>query len=204
MAECDICTILAHKEEFNLIYEDELCFAILHENPSAIGHVMVIPVKHAAIIEELDDKSVERMFVVANKVSSAIFDTIGAHGTNILLNNGHDAGQELPHVIVHVFPRRENDSINFEWSPKQATPAQLKNTQSMIQTYSDYIFSGKESTARVAVKSDPDTQTDDVNIVKSVPGNDKEDKDDDSWSHDEEIKKKNKEDYLTRSLRRVP
>ncbi len=154
MANCDICKILENKESFKVIFEDDLCFAILHESPAIEGHSLVIPKKHAPIMEELDDKSAERLFVIANKISTSVFDTLGAHGTNIFVNNGIDAGQELPHVVLNVLPRKEKDNINLEWQAKKATDGELKTSQSMIKSVSEYIFHGKDQLPEAAVKKE--------------------------------------------------
>lgn len=151
---CDICDILKNKEIFNFIYEDELCFAILHENPSFPGHCLVIPKEHVPILEELDDKITEHLLIIANKVSTAIFETIGAHGTNIVLNNGLDSGQELPHLVLNVIPRKDKDGINFEWPPKKIANDALKAIQTKIKIFSDAIFSGKDKLPSAKIKHD--------------------------------------------------
>ena len=154
MVDCDICKILENKTAFKFIYEDDLCFAILHESPAIQGHVIVIPKKHVAILEELDDNVVEHLYIISNKISTAIFDTLGAHGTNIIINNGTAAGQELPHVVINILPRKENDNIKLEWQPKQVSDAELKTTQSMINSYSDNIFSGKDILPDIKIKQE--------------------------------------------------
>lgn len=143
--DCDICKIIPNKEEFNLIYEDEICLAILHESPSNEGHVLVIPKKHYTIIEEVDDKDLEHIFLVANKISMSVFETLGAHGTNILINNGPNAGQTHSHFMINVIPRYENDEINFDWDMKQADQNELDQTLELLISKSDSIFFGNES-----------------------------------------------------------
>ena len=134
MTECDVCKIVNNKEAFHVIYEDEICFALLHESPAVPGHTMVIPKTHTTIIEELDDKIVEHLFVVCNKVSTILFDKLGAHGTNVIVNNGIDAGQDLPHVVINVLPRSENDGLDFEWTPKQSGQQVLESLQKKNQS----------------------------------------------------------------------
>jgi histidine triad (HIT) family protein len=158
--KCDICSIVENKKSFKLIYEDELVFAILHESPAVLGHVLVIPKKHAPILEELDDNLSDQLFVVANKISSLLFEVLGAHGTNILINNGIGAGQELPHLVLNVIPRKENDSLNFEWQPKKASESELKTTQSMIRTFSDNIFSGRDNLPEIQIKQEEEVEED--------------------------------------------
>ena len=167
MTDCDVCKILENKDSFKLIYEDEVCFSILHESPAVPGHSLVIPKKHSTIFEETDDDIVKHIFVVANKISSAIFDTIGAHGTNIIVNNGHAAGQELPHLVVHVLPRKEGDGLNFEWQPKQSSPEELKTTLSMMSVYAEHIYSGKDKLPEVKVKNSPKPSGEDY-LVKGL------------------------------------
>jgi histidine triad (HIT) family protein len=41
---------------------------------------------------------------------------LGANGVNIMQNNGRAAGQEVPHVHVHVIPRFENDGHHWNWN----------------------------------------------------------------------------------------
>lgn len=154
MANCDVCKIIENKESFKLIYEDELCIIILHESPAIEGHSLVIPKKHTPIFEELDDKTVEHLFLIANKLSTSLFDTLNASGTNILINNGTAAGQELPHVLLNVFPRLDKDNINLEWPAKKASEGELKSTQSLIKSISEFIFSGKEALPEVKVKEE--------------------------------------------------
>ena len=70
------------------------------------------------------------------------------------MNNGVDAGQELPHVVLNVLPRQEKDNINIEWQARKATEGELKTSQSMIKSISDFIFSGKDSLPQVELKKD--------------------------------------------------
>ena len=148
------CKILENRESFKFVYEDELCFAILHESPSVPGHTLVIPKKHSPIFEELDDSSAAHLFVVGNNISSSLFDSLGAHGTNLLINNGVSAGQELPHIVLNVLPRKENDGLNLEWQSRKASNEELKTTQSMIRSYSESIFSGRELAKNVIIKKE--------------------------------------------------
>lgn len=173
---CDVCKILENKKEFKLVYEDEICFAILHESPAIEGHTLVIPKQHFPIIEEVDDKIISHLFVIANKISTSIFEALNAFGTNIIINNGLSAGQDLPHIIINVIPRKEKDNINFEWPAKKASENELKIALSMIKTYSDYILSDKEKTQKIEIKQNNNEKTSD----------------------------EKKEDYLIKGLKRLP
>jgi histidine triad (HIT) family protein len=193
MTNCDVCKILQNKELFKVIYDDDICFAILHESPAVLGHSIVIPKIHSPIIEELEDEVVGHLFNVCNKVSSAIFDSLGAHGTNIILNNGIDAGQELPHVVINVLPRSENDGLDFEWTPKKSDDAQIKALATRIKTFSEAVFSGKDNLPEVRVKKDEQI------IIQPSQENTAQDTVDDQPKPEKE-----KTNYLKQALTRMP
>ncbi|MBN1502250.1 HIT family protein [Candidatus Woesearchaeota archaeon] len=155
MTDCDICKIMEKKEDFLVVYEDEKVIALLHESPAVLGHTLVIPKQHFPIFEEVPDDIIEHSFTLANTISTAIFDSIGALGTNILVNNGLSANQEHAHFLINVIPRKEEDKINFEWEPKKTSDEALKTTQSMIKTFVDAMFDGKSlDVSNVKVKED--------------------------------------------------
>ncbi len=103
----------------NLIYEDEECVAYLHATPASPGHVVITPKEKYTVIEELPELLCGHLFVVANRMAGVLFETLGAHGTNLLIQNGTAAGQKEAQVQLHVIPRKENDGLNFLWKPTE-------------------------------------------------------------------------------------
>ena len=101
------------------VYEDDSFIGILDINPSAKGHVIIIPKNHAANIFELSEKDAKEIFVVAKKIAEAIKKAYQPDGINILQNNGEAAGQTVFHLHVHVIPRYKDDTIKIEWEPKE-------------------------------------------------------------------------------------
>ena len=115
-AECSFCN--AESSHFK-VYEDDLVMAFLEEKPSNPGHVVVAPREHYTILEQVPDSVVVRLFAIANKISTALFEVMGVQGTNIVVNNGVAAGQKIAHFGVHVVPRLANDGLGFQWEPKK-------------------------------------------------------------------------------------
>ena len=115
MTECQTCEAMERKG-FTL-FEDDLVIAMVCPEPIAPGHLVVVPKKHHPILESVPDAVVRRMMVVANKLSMAVFEAVGAQGTNLLIQNGLPAGQTQPHCQVAIIPRREGDNIQLEWKP---------------------------------------------------------------------------------------
>lgn len=107
------------KSRKGLLFEGKHTVAIVSPSPAAPGHVWVLPREPFTILENTPDFVVAELFVVANRVSMALFDGLGAQGTNVLVQNGTGAGQVLPHLIVHVIPRQEDDGLKLLWEPKQ-------------------------------------------------------------------------------------
>jgi histidine triad (HIT) family protein len=127
---CRICELIRATK--NKVYEDDVVVALLHDRPASVGHMLVIPKEHAAILEQVPDQTAARMFQVANRLSSVAFDALGAMGTNILLNNGIGAGQDENHCVLHVIPRRENDNLNLQWQPHQMSDDDLSTAELQI------------------------------------------------------------------------
>ena len=126
---CIICQIVGNKIPSKRVYEDELIMAVLDVNGSNPGHCFVMPKNHYPIIEQVPDIEIGRLFQVSNKISSAIFESIGAQGTNIFVANGIPAGQTVAHLTINVIPRKENDGINLQWQPKQLSEEEMSTVE---------------------------------------------------------------------------
>ena len=94
------------KNKRHLVYEDELVAALLDEKPAAAGQISLYPKAHFAIFEMVPDEIVSHMFVIANRLAMACFDTLEAEGTNILIKNGVPGGQKTNHAQLLVIPRK--------------------------------------------------------------------------------------------------
>ncbi|MFH1510407.1 MAG: HIT family protein [Candidatus Woesearchaeota archaeon] len=134
MDNCNIC-----KLQDNPIYEDDLIRAVLHKKPSAPGHIIVFPRKHYTIFEQVPDIEVARIFSVANKISTAVFESLQMHGTNILVNNGLAAGQQDNHFVVHIIPRTEGDGLKLEWKPKQLSEEEMSTVELMLKPVAEVM-----------------------------------------------------------------
>jgi histidine triad (HIT) family protein len=107
--DCLFCKIVSGKIPSYKVYEDEAVFAFLDINPASEGHTLVAPKKHFSKFTDMNAKDVASLFEVARKITVAVEKTSLAEGSNIGINNGEAAGQEIPHVHVHVIPRRRGD-----------------------------------------------------------------------------------------------
>ena len=123
MSTCPVCDVITQKK--NLVYEDEKVCAFLPNNPVVPGHLLVTSKQHTPILEQVPDFVIDQLFIKANKLSIALFESFGAEGTNMIIPNGPAAGQVFPHVLLHVIPRKINDNLPFLWQPKKASEEEL-------------------------------------------------------------------------------
>ena len=95
-----------------ILYEDELCIAIRDVNPQAPVHALVIPKKlisRIADAEEGDSETLGHLLLIARKVARA--EQLGK-GFRIVINNGSNGGESVPHLHIHVLGGRQ-----MKWPP---------------------------------------------------------------------------------------
>ncbi|MBS3114843.1 HIT domain-containing protein [Candidatus Woesearchaeota archaeon] len=148
---CLVCQIVGNQIPSKKVYEDELVMAVLDVNGANPGHCFIMPKKHYPIIEQVPDIEIGRLFQVSNKISSAIFESLGAQGTNIFVANGIPAGQTVAHFTINVIPRKENDGINLQWQPKQLSEEEMSTVELKLKEQTKNIghFEKGEKKARV-------------------------------------------------------
>ena len=130
---CLFCSIAEGKIESKKIYQDDSVMAVLDINPAIPGHVLVFPKKHVQVLTQLSDEESAYLFKIANKISAVIFDNLKAEGTNIFIANGHAAGQNSPHAIIHVIPRFSKDGLSLSWKGKKVSEEALDELKKKLE-----------------------------------------------------------------------
>ncbi len=150
---CIVCQIIGDKIPSKKVYEDELVMAVLDINGANPGHCFVMPKNHYPIIEHVPNSELGRLFQVSNKVSSAIFESLGAQGTNIFVANGIPAGQTVAHFTINVIPRKENDGINLQWQPKQLSEEEMSTVELKLKEQTKKISHFEKDEKKVKIPS---------------------------------------------------
>ncbi len=88
--------------------ESDNSIAFLDAFPLAKGHTLVIPKRHYEKLQSMTQKDSTDLFDLVHKLTPKIDALTGA--SLIAIHNGKDAGQEIPHVHVHLIPRNSSDS----------------------------------------------------------------------------------------------
>jgi len=115
MSNCIFCKIIAGEIPSTRVYEDEHTIVIMDIHPASIGHMLVIPRTHAALVHELSAEAAGHVMKTAQKVEQALRKSeLGVTASNLWINNGADAGQEVAHVHLHVVPRYPADGIRTQ------------------------------------------------------------------------------------------
>lgn len=117
MSDCIFCKIANGEIPSTSIYEDDKVKVIFDISPATLGHALVLPKSHAANVFEIDDELLAHAHIVAKKVATALKETTGCKGVNILQNNGEVAGQSVFHLHIHVIPRYDDDDAHIKWTP---------------------------------------------------------------------------------------
>ena len=116
MIDCVFCDILAGERPASVVFRDSVCWAFMDIQPVNPGHVLVIPTRHASGLSDLDATSGNHMFSVARRVANALRDSgLKCEGINLFLADGAVAGQEVPHVHLHVLPRYPGDGFGLRF-----------------------------------------------------------------------------------------
>lgn len=106
---CLFCSIVDGRVKSEVVYEDDNVLAFLDIRPSAPGHTLLIPKVHVARIEDLTPNQAVALFKTLHRIVGPIREAVSSDATTIGINNGSGSGQEIPHVHIHVIPRRRGD-----------------------------------------------------------------------------------------------
>ena len=112
--ECVFCQIAAGTLPGDVIWQDERLVAFLDARPVFKGHTLVVPRPHVATFADLSAEALAPLFTAVQRMSRAVESGLQADGTFVAMND--KVSQSVPHVHVHVIPRRRKDGLRgFFW-----------------------------------------------------------------------------------------
>ncbi len=103
MSDCLFCKIIAGEIPSEKVYQDDLVTAFRDINPVAPTHILIIPNKHIATINDLtpeDESLVGHLFLTARSLAKE--EGIDESGYRLIINVGPDGGQEIYHLHLHL------------------------------------------------------------------------------------------------------
>ena len=103
---CIFCSIIEGKQPAYVLEESEMFLVILDIFPLRPGHTLIIAKRHVKFIEDLTKNEREALIDLINKFSGKIKNSgLNVKATQIILNNGKEANQTIPHLHFHIIPR---------------------------------------------------------------------------------------------------
>ena len=107
-------------DEALIVLRRDHAYAVLNAYPYTSGHVMVVPIRHVAELDDLDDDEAREVMTMTQQATTAIRTAYSPEGMNVGMNLGRAAGAGVPgHLHVHVLPRWAGDT-NFMTSVAEA------------------------------------------------------------------------------------
>ncbi|MGE5552229.1 MAG: HIT family protein [Bacteroidota bacterium] len=113
-ADCAFCRIIRGEAPACVVHEDGAILAFLDARPLFPGHCLVVPRQHHPNLLELPPELLAPLFGAAQALARAVEEALGAQGSFVAVNNR--VSQSVPHLHVHVVPRRRGDGLKgFFW-----------------------------------------------------------------------------------------
>ncbi|RDI71641.1 HIT family protein [Halopelagius longus] len=101
--------IVAREIPARIVYETDSVLAFLDANPLAPGHTLVVPKEAYERVGEMPDDVASEVFAAVHELTPKVEDAADADAVTVGVNDGEAAGQEVPHVHVHLVPRFDGD-----------------------------------------------------------------------------------------------
>jgi histidine triad (HIT) family protein len=120
VGQCRFCAIVAADDPQVLVYRSTEVAAFLDTRPVFHGHCLVVPCQHIETLAELPAAAMAPLFTTVQIVMAAQGDELGAEGTFVAANN--HISQAVPHLHVHVVPRRRKDGLRGFFWPRHPYP----------------------------------------------------------------------------------
>jgi diadenosine tetraphosphate (Ap4A) HIT family hydrolase len=94
------------------VLEDETVMVWMDLNPLTQGHLLVVPRRHAAGLDDLDGVTSAHVWSVGRDMARALRrSSLGCQGINLVVCDGEAAFQTVFHVHLHVIPRYPGDGL---------------------------------------------------------------------------------------------
>jgi histidine triad (HIT) family protein len=111
VTECVFCEIMAGRAPADVVYEDDLTVAFIDPRQFNPGHALVVPRVHINDIRQLDARTGAAVMDTVIRIARAVTLAFPNEGMTVWHSIGPAAFQEVPHMHMHVHPRRLGDGL---------------------------------------------------------------------------------------------
>jgi histidine triad (HIT) family protein len=124
---CIFCKIAKKEIEGKIVFEDELCMAILDINPATTGHLLLFPKEHYMMLPMVPDEVLGHLSMISKYLSDLLMQSFTARDVSLFIANGVAAGQQSQHYMMHVIPRYEEDGVEFNLGKGSLSSQELES-----------------------------------------------------------------------------
>jgi histidine triad (HIT) family protein len=108
--------VVAGEAPAALVHSGERTVAFLDTKPVFHGHVLLVPRQHVTTLADLPGEEAGDFLRMAQRLERAVESAMDAPGSLVLVNNV--VSQSVPHLHLHVIPRRPKDGLRFFLGPR--------------------------------------------------------------------------------------
>ena len=112
MTDCLFCKIKEGDIPSDKLHEDEFVLAFKDIHPKAPTHILIIPKKHIASVNHLEDEDADlvgKMILTAKNLAKE--NSISEGGYRLIFNTNENAGQEVQHIHLHLLGGKKLSSM---------------------------------------------------------------------------------------------
>jgi histidine triad (HIT) family protein len=129
-SSCIFCKIVAGQVPCFRLYEDDTTISFMDINPVNPGHALAVAKGHWPTVDAIPADVLANVARTAQRIAKAVMKELKPHGVNLLQANGEGAGQSVPHLHIHIMPRRAGDGLILNWQPK---PGHMKEIEAVYK-----------------------------------------------------------------------
>jgi len=112
---CVFCKIVAGQLPSFKLLEDDLTIAFMDINPVNPGHALAVAKGHWPTVDVIPADVLAAVARTAQRIAKASMTVLKPAGINLVQANGAAAGQSVPHLHIHIMPRRPGDDVSLNW-----------------------------------------------------------------------------------------
>ena len=125
-SSCVFCKIVAGQLPAFKLLEDDTTIAFMDINPVNPGHTLAVAKGHWPTVDVIPPDVLAAVARSAQKIAKAAMAVLKPAGVNLVQANGPAAGQSVPHLHIHIMPRRAGDDVTLNWEPKPGDRAEIE------------------------------------------------------------------------------
>jgi len=130
---CIFCKIVAGQIPCFKLHEDETTIAFMDINPVNPGHALAVAKGHWPTVDVIPADVLGNVARTAQRIARAVFKELKPNGVNLLQANGEGAGQSVPHLHIHIMPRRANDGVVLNWEPRAGDMKEIESVYKRLK-----------------------------------------------------------------------